>query len=363
MAPLVSALRASATLEPVVAVTAQHRHMLDQVLDLFGIVPDIDLDLMQPSQRLPDLTARVLQASTEALHSLAPDMVLVHGDTSTTLAVALAAFYAGIPVGHVEAGLRSGNMLAPWPEEMNRRLTAPLCELHFPPTETARRSLLAEGIEESRVFVTGNTVIDALQAMNQRLATDEALATRVRSRFPFLSGGKRLILVTGHRRENLDGGLQRICDALATLAHRGDVQIVYPVHMNPLVRHTVERTLSHIEHIHLIEPLDYLSFVYLMQQAYVILTDSGGIQEEAPALGKPVLVLRESTERPEAVAAGTAQLVGSNTTRIVGAVCTLLDDRDAYLQMADAHNPYGDGQSSGRIAAIIERHLRSDKIC
>lgn len=358
MAPLVPALRASTTLEPVVGVTAQHRHMLDQVLDLFGIVPDYDLDLMQPSQRLPDLTARVLQASSEMMKAISPDMVLVHGDTTTTLAVALASFYAGIPVGHVEAGLRSQNMLSPWPEEMNRKLTAPLCDLHFPPTETARLNLLAEGIKADRIWVTGNTVIDSLLTMDTRLLTDEALSAALRARFAFLAPDKRLILVTGHRRENLDGGLQRICEALATLAHRGDVQILYPVHMNPAVRQTVAASLSEVANVHLIEPVDYGSFVYLMQRAHLILTDSGGIQEEAPALGKPVLVLRDTTERPEAIESGTAMLVGNEARSIVEITTHLLDDDDAYRRMANAHNPYGDGQASSRIVSAIELHFQ-----
>lgn len=357
MAPLVPALQASPLLTPLIGVTAQHRHMLDQVLELFAMAPDFDLDVMQPGQRLPELTARVLQASGGMLETLAPDMVLVHGDTTTTLAVALACFYAGIPVGHVEAGLRSGNMLAPWPEEMNRRLTAPLCQLHFTPTVAARQSLLAEGMDPQRVVVTGNTVIDSLMMIKDRLQSDRTLRADVHSRFPFLELGKRVILVTSHRRENLDGGLDRICEALAILARRNDVLIVYPVHMNPEVRRIVQKHLVEVENIHLIEPLDYLAFVHVMGLSHLILTDSGGIQEEAPSLGKPVLVMRDITERPEALAAGTAALVGSDVSRIVASVTELLDDPSSYQRMATAHNPYGDGFASHRIVTAIERYF------
>jgi UDP-N-acetylglucosamine 2-epimerase (non-hydrolysing) len=357
MAPLVHALRRSATLEPVVGVTAQHRHMLDQVLAIFGLAPDFDLDAMTPGQRLPDLASRVLQGSGAMFDALRPDMVLVHGDTTSTLAVALAGFYARIPVAHVEAGLRSHDMQSPWPEEMNRRLTAPLCALHFAPTDTARDALLAEGIDPASIVVTGNTVIDALMQVDARLRDDASLQAAMRARFDFLRDDRRLLLVTGHRRENHDVGLDRICDALATLAQRDDVQIVYPVHLNPAVRDKVMPRLSARDNIHLIEPLDYAAFVHLMRRSDVILTDSGGIQEEAPALGKPVLVMRDTTERPEAIAAGTALLVGSATERIVEATTRLLDDRAAWERMAAAHNPYGDGRASERIVAALERHF------
>lgn len=357
MAPLVHALQASERLQPQVLVTAQHRHMLDQVLELFGITTDVDLDVMQPGQALPDLTARILQATSAALQHLRPDMVLVHGDTSTTLAVALAAFYAGIPVGHVEAGLRSGDMLAPWPEEMNRRLTAPLCRLHFPPTELARDNLLREGVAADHIVITGNTVIDALLTVDDRLATDDALLASTRSLFPFLDPARRTILVTGHRRENFGAGFERICAALAILAARPDIQIVYPVHLNPEVRCVVQQQLSATPNVHLIEPLGYLPFVHLMRQAELILTDSGGIQEEAPALGKPVLVMRDTTERPEAISAGTAILVGTDTARIVDAAQRLLDNVDDYRRMSTAHNPYGDGRASQRIVTALERHF------
>ncbi|GAB3753974.1 UDP-N-acetylglucosamine 2-epimerase (non-hydrolyzing) [Lysobacter olei] len=353
MAPLVHALREHAELEPLVAVTAQHRQMLDQVLELFEITPDADLDIMQPGQTLPDVTARIVQGMTPVLADLKPDLVLVHGDTSTTLSTALAAFYARIPVGHVEAGLRTGNMQAPWPEEMNRRLTAPLTSLHFAPTNGSRENLLREGVDESTVHVTGNTVIDALLQVDTKLKADEHLRCAMQARFPFLSPDKRLLLVTGHRRENFGDGFERICKALAELAQRPDLEIVYPVHLNPNVQEPVRRHLSGLGNVHLIEPQDYLPFVYLMQQSYLILTDSGGVQEEAPSLGKPVLVMRDTTERPEAVDAGTVRLVGTDDSRIVSEVSRLLDDRAEYQRMSMAHNPYGDGQACSRICSAI----------
>jgi UDP-N-acetylglucosamine 2-epimerase len=353
MAPLVHAVASHPLLDPVVVVTAQHRQMLDQVLDIFDISPDVDLDIMRPGQSLPDLTARILQAMTPVLEELRPDIVLVHGDTSTTLATAMAAFYARIPVGHVEAGLRTGNMQSPWPEEMNRRLAAPLCATHFAPTANSRANLLREGIDGSSVHVTGNTVIDALLQVDARFRVDAQLSARIDSRFPFLDPSRRLILVTGHRRENFGPGFDRICSALARIARRGDVQVVYPVHLNPRVQEPVKRHLSALDNVHLIEPQDYLPFVHLMRRSYLILTDSGGVQEEAPSLGKPVLVMRDTTERPEAVEAGTVRLVGTDEAAIVREVERLLDDPEAYARMAAAHNPYGDGMASGRIAGIV----------
>lgn len=353
MAPLVHALREHPELEPQVVVTAQHRQMLDQVLELFEITPDADLDIMQPGQTLPDVTARIVQGMTPVIQSLAPDIVLVHGDTSTTLSTALAAFYARVPIGHVEAGLRTGDMQAPWPEEMNRRLTAPLCTMHFAPTSRSRDNLLAEGMVDHTVHVTGNTVIDALLEVDRKLKSDQTLRHRMAERFPFLAPDKRLLLVTGHRRENFGGGFERICRALARIAERDDVQIVYPVHLNPNVQEPVRRHLSDHGNIHLIEPQDYLPFVYLMQQSYLILTDSGGVQEEAPSLGKPVLVMRDTTERPEAVEAGTVRLVGTDSNRIVAGVMQLIDDQSAYQRMSGAHNPYGDGEASSRIVQAI----------
>lgn len=353
MAPVVSALRAQPGLEVQVAVTAQHRRMLDQVLDLFNIEPDEDLDAMAPSQSLPDLFARILGGMSEVLARRRPDLVLVHGDTSTTLAAALAAFYARIPVAHVEAGLRSGDMTAPWPEEANRRLTAPLASVHFTPTDRARDNLLREGIAADRVYVTGNTVIDALQEVAARIGADPSLQTMLDARLPFLDPGRRIVLVTGHRRENFGAGMEDICGALADVADARDVQVVYPVHLNPNVQEPVKRLLGAHPRVHLIEPLDYLPFVRLMDRAHVILTDSGGIQEEAPSLGKPVLVMRTTTERPEAVDAGTVRLVGTDRGRIVAETLRLLDDPGARAVMARAHNPYGDGRAAARIAEAI----------
>ena len=353
MAPVVHALQALPGIRTEVVVTAQHRQMLDQVLSLFDIRPEEDLDLMRPGQGLADLFSRALTGMHEVLQRRKPDLVLVHGDTSTTLAAAMAAFYQRIPVGHVEAGLRTGDMQAPWPEEMNRRLTSPLTTFHFAPTEGARDNLLREGIH-SDVHVTGNTVIDALLEVAARIRNDSALAGKLAAQFPFLAGERRVLLVTGHRRENFGDGFERICLALREIAARGDVDVVYPVHLNPNVQEPVHRILGDCPAVHLVEPQDYLPFVWLMLRADVILTDSGGIQEEAPSLGKPVLVMRDVTERPEAVTAGTVELVGTDDARIVAAVNRLLDDPDAYAAMSRAHNPYGDGKAAARIAAIVE---------
>lgn len=353
MAPVVHALKAHPHLNPSVVVTAQHRQMLDQVLEIFSIVPDHDLDIMRPGQTLSDITSRILLAMPSVFAEVKPDLVLVHGDTSTTLATALAAFYARIPVGHVEAGLRTGNMDAPWPEEANRRLTAPLCSHHFAPTARSQANLLAENIAPESIVVTGNTVIDALLQVDQRLRADDVLRDSMKARLPFLDPSKRLLLVTGHRRENFGDGFERICKALAVVARRNDIQVVYPVHLNPNVQEPVRRHLSKLKNVYLIEPQEYLPFVYLMQQSFVILTDSGGVQEEAPSLGKPVLVMRETTERPEAIEAGTVRLVGTDDVRILEEVTRLFDDREAYARMAGAHNPYGDGKASGRIVDTI----------
>lgn len=353
MAPVVDALKKVQGVETVVAVTAQHRQMLDQVLDLFGIVPDEDLNVMQPGQSLAELTSRILQGMTEVIARRKPDLVLVHGDTSTTFATALAAFYNRTPIGHVEAGLRTGNMYSPWPEEANRRLTAPLAQLHFAPTEKSRMNLLAEAVPGNKIHVTGNTVIDALLAVIDKIEHDGTLNAGLASRFPFLDPSKRLVLVTGHRRENFGDGFEQICQALKAIASRGDTQIVYPVHLNPNVQEPVNRILSGEAGVHLIEPLDYLPFVYLMSKAHLIITDSGGIQEEAPSLGKPVLVMRDTTERPEAVEAGTVRLVGTDAIRIAQETFRLLDDPAAYQAMSLAHNPYGDGKAATRIASLI----------
>lgn len=353
MAPVVEAFRRDGSMDIVVAVTAQHRQMLDQVLELFSIVPDEDLDLMQPGQTLADLFARILTGMNGVIARHRPDIVLVHGDTSTTLATALAAFYNKVRVGHVEAGLRTGDLWAPWPEEANRRLTAPLSSLHFAPTAQSRANLLAEGVDDGDIEVTGNTVIDALLEVVGRIEQDAALAEGLACRFPFLDPDRRLVLVTGHRRENFGAGFEQICVALKTLAERGDVQVVYPVHLNPNVQEPVNRLLAGVDNIVLIEPQDYLPFVYLMSRSSLIITDSGGVQEEAPSLGKPVLVMRDTTERPEAVEAGTVRLVGTGAARIVAEAGRLLDEPSAYADMSRAHNPYGDGQASARIARRV----------
>ncbi len=358
MAPVVLALAAAAGIESRVCVTGQHRAMLDQVLALFDIAPDHDLAVMQANQGLTDITTAVLKGLDPVLADLRPDRVLVHGDTTTSFAASLAAFYRRIPVGHVEAGLRTGNIYAPWPEEMNRRLADAIADLHFAPTERARANLLAEGAAADRVVVTGNTVIDALLRVVDRIRHDAPLRQGLDRRFDFLASGCRpdqpkLILVTGHRRENFGDGFERICRSLARLAERADVEILYPVHLNPNVQGPVMRILGQRPRIHLIDPVDYLAFVYLMDRAHLIITDSGGIQEEAPSLGKPVLVMRETTERPEAVEAGTVRLVGTDEDLIVREAERLLDDTEAYAAMARAHNPYGDGRAAERIVATL----------
>lgn len=356
MAPVIQLMKQHRDLHPQIVVTGQHKEMLNQVLELFQISPDLDLQIMREAQTLNDITSRVISSLPSVFARFQPDAVLVHGDTSSTLAAALAAFYAGIPVGHVEAGLRTGNMHAPWPEEMNRRLTAPLSTWHFAPTAAARDNLLREGVSDSSIHVTGNTVIDALIQVDRKLTLDAQLRSEMLSRFPFLLSNKRLVLVTGHRRENFGAGFERICRALACLAARHDIQIVYPVHLNPYIQNVIRTNLSGQSNVHLIPPQDYLPFVFLMQQAHLILTDSGGVQEEAPSLGKPVLVMRETTERPEAVSAGTVQLVGTDETSIVRSVLELLDNPDAYARMSEAHNPYGDGEAAARIcAALLDR--------
>lgn len=353
MAPVVTALAAADGIAVDVCVTAQHREMLDQVLQLFDIVPTYDLDLMRPGQDLTDVTARILLALRDVLAGNRYDRLLVHGDTTTTMAAALAGFYAQVPVGHVEAGLRTGNVLAPWPEEMNRMLVGRLASLHFAPTETARQSLLAENVPDDSIVVTGNTVIDALQQVVARLDADAGLDAAMAARFPFLDAGRRMILVTGHRRENFGAGFENICRALRDIGEMADVQIVYPVHLNPNVQGPVNRILGGAANIHLIAPQDYLPFVWLMRHAHFVITDSGGVQEEAPSLGKPVLVMRDTTERPEAVAAGTVRLVGTDAARIGSAARELLTDAQAYRAMARALNPYGDGKASARIAAAL----------
>jgi len=358
MAPLANAFRRARGMDAQVCVTAQHRQMLDQVLEAFDLRPDHDLNLMRPGQDLTDVTCSVLLGLRQVLREVKPAMVLVHGDTTTTLASSLASFYERIPVAHVEAGLRTGNMLSPWPEEANRKLTGALAALHFAPTETSRANLLREGVPADKVHVTGNTVIDALIQARDKIRRDASLADRLRQRFGFIDGRRKLILVTGHRRENFGSGFEAICAALARLSNRADVQIVYPVHLNPNVQEPVRRLLGDRPNVHLIEPQDYLPFVHLMDRSYLILTDSGGIQEEAPSLGKPVLVMRDTTERPEAVDAGTVRLVGTDELRIVEESARLLDDHTAYDMMSKAHNPYGDGQACLRIVNTVCEELQ-----
>jgi UDP-N-acetylglucosamine 2-epimerase (non-hydrolysing) len=355
MASLANVLRDEPKIETKVCVTAQHRQMLDSMLDFFGIHPDYDLDIMTPDQTLLSMTSRALVGLDSVLNDARPDLVLVQGDTSTTLAAALSAHYRQIEVGHVEAGLRTGNLSAPWPEEANRRLTSVLAKYHFAPTSNARDNLLREGISEAGIHVTGNTVIDVLLDTAARIHKDAALCSELETRFGFLNPHKRLILVTGHRRECFVSGLESVCHALAEIARRGDVEVVYPVHLNPRVKEPVHRLLEDVPGVFLIEPQDYLPFVYLMDRAALIITDSGGIQEEAPALGKPVLVTRETTERPEAIEAGTAILVGTDRSAIVREVNRLLDDTAAYEAMSCAHNPYGDGKAALRIREILVR--------
>lgn len=358
MAPLVQALGADERFESRVCVTGQHREMLDQVLDLFEITPDHDLNIMQPGQDLTDVTCAILGGLREILSEEKPDIVLVHGDTATTFATSLAAYYQQIPVGHVEAGLRTGNLYSPWPEEANRKLTGALAKLHFAPTETSKNNLLAEGVKETNVIVTGNTVIDALLEVVEKLDHDHALQETMQAEFSFLRPEARLVLITGHRRESFGGGFERICEAIAQVAKENpDVDLLYPVHLNPNVREPVHRLLDKLDNVHLIEPTDYLPFVYLMNRSSIILTDSGGIQEEAPSLGKPVLVMRDTTERPEAVDAGTVKLVGTDVAKIVMELSELLNSEAAYREMSFAHNPYGDGKACSRILdALLATH-------
>lgn len=356
MAPVVKILQKDPRADVVVVVTAQQRQMLDQVLELFSIQPDEDLNVMQHGQPLPSLFSRILIGMSEVIARRQPDVVLVHGDTSTTLGSAMAAFYNRVAIGHVEAGLRTGDLYAPWPEEANRRLTAPLTRYHFAPTTRARDNLLAEGVRPESIDVTGNTVIDALLQITARLNRDQATSLKLAARFPFIDPTKKLVLVTGHRRENFGIGIEQICMALKRISMQDGVQVLYPVHLNPSVQDPVNRILGGLESVSLIGPQDYLPFVYLMSKAHLIITDSGGVQEEAPSLGKPVLVTRDTTERPEAVEAGTVRLVGTDADRIVAEASRLLEDEAAYETMSRAHNPYGDGKAAAR---ITERLLSS----
>jgi UDP-N-acetylglucosamine 2-epimerase (non-hydrolysing) len=357
MAPLVHALAADERFEAKCCVTAQHREMLDQVLELFKITPDYDLNLMKVGQTLPEVTSRILLELTPVLKEFKPDVVLVHGDTATTFAASLAAYYEQIAVGHVEAGLRTGNIYSPWPEEGNRKLTGSLTKYHLAPTENSKANLLKENVAAENISVTGNTVIDALLLVKQQIENDTDLSNTLAGQFPMLDESKKLILVTGHRRESFGGGFERICEALAQTAKtHPDCQILYPVHLNPNVQEPVKRILKDVNNVHLIEPQQYLPFVYLMNRAHIILTDSGGIQEEAPSLGKPVLVMRDTTERPEAVDAGTVRLVGTDVTKITSALNELLTNDESYKTMSRAHNPYGDGKACQRICDILAKN-------
>lgn len=361
MAPLVNAFgRRVERFRTTVCVSGQHRQMLDQILTLFSIRPDYDLRIMKPNQDLTDVTCAVLRGLPSVLRDTSPDLMLVQGDTTTAMAASLAGFYAHVPVGHVEAGLRTGNKDAPYPEELNRRLTSVIADLHFAPTETARKNLEAEGILPEAIHVTGNTVIDAVLSVERRIAEEPGLRESLEAQFPGLDGGKRMILVTGHRRESFGPGFESICRAIGEIAEsRPDVELYYPVHLNPNVQEPVNRILGsrNLPNVHLVPPVDYLPFVYLMMRSHLILTDSGGVQEEAPSLGKPVLVMRETTERPEAVEAGGVRLVGTDRGRILEEALLLLDRRDAYEAMSIKRHPYGDGKASQRIVGISERFL------
>lgn len=354
MSPLVKALQVKPQFDVKVCVTAQHREMLDQVLDIFDIKPDFDLNLMKPGQTLNSLTSDILIAMPHVYKQFTPDVVLVHGDTATTFATALSAYYQQIKVGHVEAGLRTGNIYSPWPEEANRKLSGVLTNLHFAPTEQSAQNLRDENINQDDIYITGNTVIDALYMALDIIEKNTSIQNDFKAAFNFLDFDKKLILVTGHRRESFGRGFERICESIREIASKNqDVQIIYPVHLNPNVQEPVNRLLSDLGNVFLIEPQQYLPFVYLMNRANIILTDSGGIQEEAPSIGKPVLVMRDTTERPEALIAGTVKLVGTNVELITTEIQTLLNNADAYSSMSRAHNPYGDGKACERICEIL----------
>lgn len=356
MAPLVKQLEAHPSFDSRVCLTGQHREMLQQVVDLFSIKADYQLDVMRDAQGLTHITTAVLEALEPVIADFAPDRILVHGDTTTTFAASLAAFYQKVPVGHVEAGLRTGDIYAPWPEEMNRKLTDAICDLYFAPTQSSHDNLTGEGITKDAIAITGNTVVDAL-LLAVDMVRSEPNASHLADRFSFLNADKPLILITGHRRENFGEGFERLCNALLEIARSHDVELLYPVHLNPNVKEPVHRLLDGQDNIHLIEPVDYLAFVHLMDRSHIIVTDSGGVQEEAPSLGKPILVTRDVTERPEAVDAGTVKLVGTDSDKIVSEVSRLMTDDSAYQAMSHAHNPYGDGTASAKIIeAILNKH-------
>jgi len=357
MAPVIKALQKNPEFIVKVCVTAQHRQMLDQVISLFEITPDYDLDIMRPSQDLTDITVQIILGVRDIVSILKPDLILVHGDTTTAFAAGMAAFYAGIPIGHIEAGLRTDNPQSPWPEEMNRRLLSVMAELHFAPTEQAQNNLIRENIPSEKIHVCGNTLIDSLKEIQERLQSSTSLQKEFSNKFSFIGSDKRIILVTCHRRENFGEGITNICTALKSISTRNDVEIIYPVHLNPNIQEPVKRLLSNHLNIHLISPQDYLPFVYLMNRSYVLLTDSGGIQEEASSLGKPVLLMRDNTERPEAIESGTVKLVGTSSETIIYNCNLLLDNPDTYYSMSKSHDAYGNGKSAECIARKIKQYF------
>jgi len=358
MAPIVRLLNENDNFISKVCVTAQHRDMLDQVLELFEIIPDYDLDLMKESQSLNQITSSIIINLKKILIEFKPDLVLVHGDTATTFAATLGAYYEQIPVGHVEAGLRTGNIYSPWPEEGNRKLTGAIANFHFAPTKIAKDNLLLEGVKKENILITGNTVIDSLFWVEDKIAKDNTILENLNKKFSFLSEKRKIILVTGHRRESFGMGFERICNAIKLIAEENsEIDIVYAVHMNPNVQEPVNRLLKGFKNIYLIPPQDYLPFIFLMKNSWIILTDSGGIQEEAPSLGKPVLVMRETTERPEAEEAGTVKLVGTNVEKITSQINLLLNDEEYYKNMSNLNNPYGDGKASEEIINFIQIKL------
>ena len=354
MAPLIKMLDQDQRFDLRLCITAQHRSMLDQVLNIFNIKPDFDLNLMTEGQELPSITTSIINGMTNIFDEFKPDLLLVHGDTTTTFACALSAYYKKIPVGHIEAGLRTRNIYSPWPEEANRQLTSIVANYHFCPTDTSRQNLINERVKEETIFVTGNTVIDALKMALDRVTNDSKLIKNIENTFQFLDPAKKIVLVTGHRRENFGHGFLKICEAIKHISsNNNNLQIIYPVHLNPNVQEPVSKILSGIDNVHLLEPLGYLSFVYLMNRCDIILTDSGGIQEEAPSLGKPVLVMRESTERPEGINAGTVKLVGTDAQKIISEVEMLLYNEIEYQKMSRLNNPYGDGKACERICNVL----------
>ncbi len=359
IAPVIHALKMQNEFRVIVIATGQHSELLSQVLEIFKITPDINLKIMEPKQDLVDITTKVMTGLQELINQESPDLVVVHGDTTTAMAATLAAFLLHIPVAHVEAGLRTGNVNSPWPEEINRVLTARMASLHFPPTEAARTNLLIEKVDDKDIEMTGNTVIDSLIIMRNRIENENVLKEVLARKFSFINSKKRLVLITAHRRENFGSGIINICASIEKIASRNDVQIIYPVHPNPKIQEPVYKILKNKNNIYLIKPLDYLEFVYIMSICHFVMTDSGGIQEEAPGLGKPVLILRNTTERPEAITAGTALLVGTNTLAIVKAANKLLDNEEYYHSMAHASNPFGDGKSGEKIARRIKQFLEN----